>query len=97
MKKLFSLISILFVILIFIGCGPSAVVVRTRPAPPYYARPISPGPEFVWVEGEWVRQNHGYVYHQGYWTRPHARYRRYEGGHWQHRRGGWYWAPGHWY
>ena len=73
MKKLFSTVSLLLAILIFIaGCGPSSVVVRTQPAPPVYARPAAPGANYVWVEGEWIRRGHGYVYREGYWTAPRA-------------------------
>lgn len=50
-KKLIST-SILLVILIFpAGCGPSSVVVRTQPPPPVYVRPIAPGANYVWVDG----------------------------------------------
>jgi hypothetical protein len=97
MKKLLSTASVLLIILIFIaGCGPSSVVVRTQPVPPVYARPAAPGGNYVWVEGEWIRRGHGYVYREWYWTPVRARHHRYVTGHWQRKREGWYWVPGHW-
>jgi WXXGXW repeat (2 copies) len=97
MKKLRASIVLLISMLVFIaGCGPSAVVVSTRPEPPVYARPAYPGGGYVWVESEWIRRGHGYVYRQGYWAAPRQRYHAYVTGHWQQRRQGWYWVPGHW-
>jgi WXXGXW repeat (2 copies) len=42
------------------------------PPPPRVVavRPVSPGPEFVWVEGYWYPVGHRYRWHEGYWTRP---------------------------
>jgi WXXGXW repeat (2 copies) len=97
MKKLFSILVFLFIVLIFIsGCGPSSLIVSTRPVAPVYARPAAPGVGYVWVQGEWVRSGHGYIYKQGYWAAPRARYHQYIPGHWQRRRHGWFWVPGHW-
>ena len=97
MKKPIAFVSILFAIVFFLaGCGPSSVVVRTQPAPPVYVRPAPPRGNYVWVDGEWIRQGHGYVYRQGYWAAPHRRYHHYVTGHWQQKRQGWYWVPGHW-
>lgn len=97
MKKILSTAGILFFILLFMaGCGPSYVVVGTRPVAPVYARPIAPGPNYIWVEGEWIRSGRGYVYNRGYWAPPRARYHRYIPGHWQQRRNGWFWVRGRW-
>ncbi|MEO8766540.1 MAG: hypothetical protein ABI416_19725 [Ginsengibacter sp.] len=97
MKKLIATFGILGIIAIFLaGCGPSAVVVRTQPPPPLYSRPIAPGGNYVWVDGEWVGRRHGYVYRQGYWAPPRRRYHHYLSGHWQQKRQGWYWVPGRW-
>jgi hypothetical protein len=94
MKKPIS-ISILFTILIFLtGCGPSSVVVRTQPPPPVYVRPVPPGGNYVWVDGEWIRHGHGY--RQGYRAAPRPGYHQYITGHWRQNRHGWYWVPGHW-
>jgi hypothetical protein len=97
MKKIISLVSIYFIIIIFLGgCGPSSVVVRTQPPPPVYVRPVAPGGNYVWVDGEWISHRHNYVYRQGYWAAPRPGYRQFITGHWQQKRQGWYWIPGHW-
>ncbi|MDQ6842831.1 MAG: hypothetical protein M3Z92_00565 [Bacteroidota bacterium] len=95
-SRIFQLGVIIVMISFLVGCGPSAVVVRTRPEPPVYVRPIAPGPGYIWIEGEWIPRGHGYVYRQGYWQAPVRRYHQYREGHWQKRRGGWYWVPGRW-
>jgi WXXGXW repeat (2 copies) len=97
MKKIFSIGSIFLLLSFFIvGCGPTSLVVTSRPEPPVYARPAAPGANFVWVEGEWGRGRSGYVYRQGYWAPRGGRHYRYVGGHWQQRRNGWVWVQGHW-
>ena len=97
MKKIFSTLSILiFFLLVMAGCGPSSVVVHTRPAPPVYVRPAAPYPNYVWVDGEWIRSRNGYVYRKGYWAPPRTRYHHYRPGHWEQRRHGWYWVSGRW-
>ena len=97
MKKIISLLSALFFVMIFItSCGPSAVVVRERPYAPRYERPAAPGPNYVWVAGEWVTHRNGYVYRQGYWAYQRPRHMFYIPGQWQNRRHGWVWIHGHW-
>jgi hypothetical protein len=95
MKKLVFLLSTLFLILIFVsGCGPSAIVVRERPAVPYYVRPAPTRPGYIWIDGDWIGRGNGYVYRQGYWAAP-RRARHYVPGHWQQRRQGWVWVRSH--
>ena len=97
MKLRIYQLSIIAATLLFIaGCGPSAVVVRTRPQPPVYVRPVAPGANYVWIDGEWIRRGRHYNYRNGYWTLPRARYHQHNSGHWQQRRDGWYWIPGRW-
>jgi len=97
MKKLFLVCISFFIATLFItGCGPSYVVVGTRPAPPVYERPFAPGPGYVWIEGEWVVHRGGYVYKRGYWAPPRRRYHHYMPGHWEQTPRGWYWRHGYW-
>jgi hypothetical protein len=97
MKKIiFLLISLLFILLFNSGCGPSAIAVRERPAPPVYVRPMAPSPAYFWVDGDWVRHGNGYVYRKGYWVKPRPGRRNYVPGHWQPKRQGWVWIRGHW-
>ncbi len=42
-----------------------------------HARPVSPGPDYVWVDGYWYPVGGHYRWHEGYWTRP-----PYPGAHW---------------
>lgn len=90
----FSLI--IAIIFTFSSCGPGAVVVKTRPQPPVYVRPVAPGPSHVWVDGDWVWRGNQYVYKQGYWATPRYRNAVYIPGHWQATRRGEHWVPGHW-
>jgi WXXGXW repeat (2 copies) len=97
MKKHFLTLSLIAVIAFtFNSCAPSAVVVRTRPVSPVYARPLSPGPSYVWVDGEWILRGNQYFYNQGYWATPRHRNSYWVSGHWKKARGGSYWVPGHW-
>jgi hypothetical protein len=42
------------------------------PPPPRVVRvlPLSPGPEYVWIDGYWYPVGSHYKWHAGYWTRP---------------------------
>jgi hypothetical protein len=42
------------------------------PPPPrvIVERPVSPGPDYFWIDGYWYPVNGRYVWHRGYWTRP---------------------------
>ena len=52
-----------------IGPPPRPRVIRVRP--------VSPGPNLVWVDGYWYPVGRHYRWHNGYYTRPH-----YQGAHW---------------
>jgi hypothetical protein len=49
-----------------------SIGIRIGPPPPprVVAVPVTPGPEFVWVEGYWYPLGNHYKWHPGYWTRP---------------------------
>lgn len=79
----------------FTGCEPGGVIVSTRPEPPYYERPVSPAPGYVWIDGEWYWSNGRYVYHNGYWGRPRG-HRVWIAGNWEQRDNGWKWRRGYW-
>lgn len=74
---------------IAIGPPPPPRIVRVRP--------VSPGLEFVWVDGYWYPVGHHYRWHDGYWTRvpypeavwvaPHWGDGRFFDGYWDGRRG----------
>ena len=97
MKRLCIFSVLLFSLSIFLlSCGPSAVVVRERPSPPVVVRSVSPGPGYVWIEGNYIRSGRGYTYRQGYWAVPPGGRVTYTPGYWAPRRNGYYYRRGHW-
>lgn len=70
-------------------------VVSSRPEPPMYNRPISPGPDYVWIDGDWYYSGGEYRWREGYWGRPRTN-RVWISGSWEQRRNGWYWRRGRW-
>src|SRR5262245_26156896 len=53
--------------------------IEIGPPPPvrHYARPVSPGADYLWVDGYWYADGHRWKWHNGYWSRP-----PYAGAHW---------------
>jgi len=89
-------VGILGLVVALASCGaPRATYVQVRPNAPVYARPMAPSRNHVWIDGNWVWRNGGYVYQQGYWVVP-RRGQTYVAGRWQNNRGGWQWVPGRW-
>jgi hypothetical protein len=78
------------------SCEPSSITVGARLDAPYYERPARPGPEYVWIEGDWYVENGVYIYHQGYWNRPRNSH-IWITGSWEQRGSGWYWRRGRWH
>jgi hypothetical protein len=70
-------------------------VVRERPAEVYYARPVAPSPNHIWISGDWVWVGGRYEWREGHFERRREGY-RWEEGRWQSRNGGWTWSRGHW-
>ncbi|MDP4263262.1 MAG: YXWGXW repeat-containing protein [Bacteroidota bacterium] len=79
---------------IFYSCGPMEITVSDRPSPPVYVRPVSPGPGYIWIEGDWIVRDGHYHWREGHWVRN--RNRVWIGGSWESRNNGWYWRRGHW-
>ncbi len=73
------------------GC--SAGYVARRPADVRYARPVSPGPGYVWVSGEWQWKGGQYHWKEGYWhaARPG---RTWKSGYWEESPKGYKWHTG---
>ena len=94
-KYILSLALIAATAIALSSCEPTAVYVRTRPEPPRIIHPVSPGPNYVWIDGEWIWRNGHYEYREGYWV-PARSHRIWISGHWVEGRGGWYWISGHW-
>jgi len=76
------------------GCEVEGYV-ADQPADVYYERPVSPGVDYVWIDGDWVWSGGSYRWHNGHWG--HARSgRSWERGHWEHGDRGYHWNRGHW-
>ncbi|HUX83716.1 MAG TPA: YXWGXW repeat-containing protein [Chitinophagaceae bacterium] len=97
MKKL-TVGIFLFAGSVFSSCTVTEVV-RARPEAPVgvAARPVPPGPHFVWIEDYWVwnPRIRAYTWHAGYWAAPRPGF-LWVRGHWAARPEGWRWVPGHW-
>lgn len=70
----------------YVSAQPDAVVVT---------RPASPGPNYIWVDGDYYWRGGRYNYRQGYWARPRAG-RVYRSGAWSQSPRGYYWRRGGW-
>jgi len=74
----------------------STVVVQQAPPPlPVETVVVAPGPDYVWVGGEWV-WNGGWFWHAGYWGYPPYGCRIWVGGRSWHDGRGWHASRGHW-
>lgn len=96
MKTIISISIALALALSFAGCEPGGVIVTARPEVPYYERPFQPGPDYIWIDGDWVWVGGRYVYRNGHWDHPHPN-RHWEGGRWEQHGDGWKWRRGRWH
>lgn len=69
--------------------------VTSRPAEPYYVRPVAPYSGAVWIDGEWEWNNGRYAYIGGHWERSRPG-RVWVRGSWQSGARGYIWHRGHW-
>jgi hypothetical protein len=95
MKRLLVVIALAASAAVFNGCGPTRYTVTEQPVAPVYERPVTPGPEYVWVDGDWDWVGGTYVYRHGYWEKPHPN-RVWITGTWVHNGKGYYWKKGYW-
>jgi hypothetical protein len=97
MKKRF--IKAIFVCSIIFSASLSVtaqVYVKMRPAVVVVpARPVQPGPTYIWVGEDWLLDGNGYKYSGGYWEKPRAGYYR-KTGYWKHDNRGHRWVPAGW-
>jgi len=73
----------------------TVVVTQPPPPPPVDTVVIAPGPDYVWIGGEWVWNGRWFWVggHWGYPPYPHAVWVR---GYWGRGSHGWVRVPGHW-
>jgi hypothetical protein len=76
------------------GCAVDGYV-DTQPGDVYYTRPVAPGPDYMWVDGDWMWTGGRYTWHNGYWGRPRGG-RTWVSGNWNHGTRGYRWNRGHW-
>ena len=96
MKNLLVIASIVLSALTLDSCAPGRYTVSAQPAVPIYERPVRPGGDYVWVDGDWYWSGGRYVYRNGYWVRPKPN-RVWVSGVWvRHSNGGYYWKKGYW-
>ena len=95
MRRVLFSIAFIGLFLSLNSCGPTYV--STQPTYVERARPLSPNPTFVWVDGEWVwdASARTYVRREGYWVAPLPS-KTFVPGHWGKTNRGYYWVKGHW-
>jgi WXXGXW repeat (2 copies) len=93
MKNYLLVLSILSCI-ILAGC--SVGYVTTLPPDVTYVRPVSPGPDYVWIGGDWVWTGGGYHWREGSWQHPREGY-SWQSGHWENGGRGYRWHKGGWH
>ncbi len=75
---------------------PATVVVSPPPPPPPMETVIAaPGPDYIWIGGEWI-WNGGWVWVGGHWGYPPYPQAVWVHGYWWQGSRGWRHAPGHW-
>jgi hypothetical protein len=75
---------------------PNSFVAQTPPpAPPPEIPPPTPGPDYAWIDGDWV-WNGGWVWVGGHWALPPFRGGGWIHGRWTRGFGGFRREPGHW-
>ena len=55
---------------------------HTGPPDVRYARPVSPGPGYVWVSGDWEWSGGKYHWQEGYWQQPRPGH-TWKSGYWE--------------
>jgi len=70
-------------------------ILSTKPDAPVYVRPAAPGPDYVWVEGDWRQKKGRYMWFEGHWVKNKAN-KNWQPGYWTSRNDNWYWRRGHW-
>ncbi len=94
MKKLLFIIAIASGLLATKGSAVDGYV-TSRPDDVVYERGVAPGPDYVWIDGDWVWGGGRYTWRQGRWD--HARPgRTWHAGSWSQGGRGYHWNRGHW-
>ena len=69
---------------------------QAPPAPATVPATVSPGPNYVWIDGEWVWSGGGWLWVAGHWDYPPAPHEVWVVGRTWHDGYGWHNMRGHW-
>jgi outer membrane lipoprotein SlyB len=73
----------------------TVTVSQPPPPPPVETVVVAPGPDYIWIGGEWI-WNGGWVWVGGHWGYPPRPGVIWVSGRWDRGPYGWHRAPGHW-
>ena len=76
--------------------GTHTYVAVPPPPPRVEVVEVAPGPQYVWIEGQWAWTGQNYVWETGRWLIPTDGHHGWHRGRWKHAQQGWYWEDGHW-
>jgi hypothetical protein len=74
----------------------NTVVAQAPPPPPAQTVVVAPGPDYVWVDGEWVWNGGMWVWTGGRWALPTYRHAVWVSARWEHGPYGWHRVGGRW-
>lgn len=74
----------------------NVVATQAPPPPPTETVVVAPGPDYVWMDGEWVWNGGAYIWIGGHWALPPYRHAIWVRARWEHGPRGYYRVGGHW-
>ncbi len=74
----------------------SSAVTQAPPPPASEVVVVAPGPDYAWVDGEWVWSGGAWVWVGGRWVMPPHPHAFWVAPRWERGRYGWHREPGHW-
>jgi uncharacterized protein YcfJ len=75
---------------------PTTVIEQAPPAPPAETVVVSPGPDYMWVDGEWVWGGGDWIWVGGHWAYPPHPHAVWVVGRSWHDHHGWHHDHGYW-
>jgi WXXGXW repeat (2 copies) len=94
MKNLLLILVIAAGCLAATGCTVDGYA-ETQPADVVYDQGVAPGPDYVWIDGDWVWGGGRYSWRNGHWDHGRAGH-VYHRGSWAHTSRGYHWNRGGW-
>ena len=93
MKKIILLLAMITILSFLTSCD--AGYVTEQPTYVETSRPIQPGADYIWIEGDWIWNSHSrtYSHGNGRWETPN-RGKNYTPGHWNNSAHGYHWQNG---